>query len=550
MAKTIAILLVLLLSSTAWADTAPTNMVIDFDSTYIDSNLRKGDGGILNLVIENTGGMRAEEVEVYVPESSQIHAAKRFYIGRMEAGKSKNIPIAIRVDDEARTGLQGISVKISYDGYDSDGDRENNLLSEWEVPVRIYGDPLFQITPAETTYFKDNLDELLFSGLVKDPVKDLEVTLSSDCITIIGSSRKFVGDIEENQKFSISYEVKPSDSGACEVSLDLSYTDESGAKVSDEIDIGLNIEDAGVDFKIVNISYEPTGPGEKVSVNIALKNVGGANADDTTLSLSLSEPFVPVDTSEKYIGAVAGGQTVETQFGISVGWDADIKAYSIPLKINYKIGGTSYTVEKDIGLDVSGSVILEVINIEQASGSLRVEVANIGTRTAEGVKAVLTTQGGNWSQSTQETSTETGGPSSGNPLMTMTGGQAGRGTDNSGDDSTATAGAQQLVSYKSDIKPSKQTTFSFDSSVSGPVTMTLEYSGPNNERVKQVETFTVGGTVSYSGFSRVSREGGTSIFTYIMYAAVILLLAWTAYRKYKKKSIIPESVKKRLRKNA
>lgn len=239
------ILLVLMLfgsTGIAASDIAPTNMVVDFDLTYVDSDLRKGDSGILNLVIANTGGRRAEDVEVYIPESSQIHAAKRFYIGRMEAGKSKNIPMTIRVDDEARTGLHGISVKISYDGYDSDDERENNLLSTWEIPVRVYGNPLFQITPSETTYFKDNLDELLFEGLIRDPVKNLEVTLSSSCVTIIGSSRKFVGDIEEGQEFNITYDVKPSDSGACGVSLYLSYTDESGAKVSDEIDIGLNIE--------------------------------------------------------------------------------------------------------------------------------------------------------------------------------------------------------------------------------------------------------------------------------------------------------------------
>jgi len=545
------LVITLLLSSTAWAvsDTAPTNMVVDFDSTSIDSNLRKGDSGILNLVIQNSGGRRAEDVEVYIPESRQIHAGKRFYIGRMEAGQSKNIPIAVRVDDNARTGLHGISVRISYDGYDSDDERENNLLSTWEIPVRVYGDPLFQINPVKTTYFEDNLDEVIFEGLSKDPVKDLEVTLSSSCITIIGSSRKFVGDIKEEEKFNISYEVKPSSSGACTVDLDLSYTDESSSKVSDEVSIGLNIEDAGVDFKVVNISYKPTGPGETVSVTVGLKNVGNAKAGDTTLSLSLSEPFAPVDTSEKYLGEVSGSQTVETQFDIAVGWDAETKAYSIPLNINYKIGGTSYTVEKDIGLHVSGKVILEIIKVEERSGSLRVEVANIGTRTAEGVKATLTSQGGNHSQRTTS-DTQAQRSTGANPAMNLMGRRTGR---MGGGQATTmgNSGAQELISYKSDIKPSKQTTFSFDSSMSGPVTLTLEYNGLNNERVTQTETFTVGGGwASFSTLGSAHGGGGTSIFTYLLYALVVLLVTWIAYRKYKKKNILPDFLKKKLKKNA
>jgi len=540
----------LVTASSSTSEVAPTNMVVDFDSTSIDSNLRKGDSGILNLVIQNTGGRRAEDVEVWIPESSQIHAGKRFYIGRMEAGQSKNIPVAIRVDDEARTGLHGISVKISYDGFDSDDVRENNILTTWEIPVRVYGDPLFQINPVKTTYFEDNLDELKFEGLVRDPVKDLEVTLSSSCITIIGSSRKFVGDIKEEEKFNINYEVKPSSSGACTVYLDLSYTDESNTKVSDDISIGLNIEDAGVDFKVVNISYEPTGPGETVVVTVALKNVGNAKAEDTTLILSLSEPFAPVDTSEKYLGEVSGGKTVETEFDIAVGWDAEIRAYSIPLGIDYKIGGTSYSAEKDIGLDVSGRVILEIIKVEERSGSLRVEVANIGTRTAEGVKAILTTQRRNQSQRSEETLPETQAhmPSGGaNPLMNLVGGRTrrrGGGQSATGGDTLAAGGDQRLISYKSDIKPSKQTTFSFDSSVSGPVTLTLEYNGRNNERVTQIERFTVG-TVPSSRFSR-APSGGTSIFTYMLYAIVVLLLAWIAYRKYKHKNVLPDFLARRV----
>lgn len=294
------------------------------------------------------------------------------------------------MEQEADTGLTGIQVLIYYDGYDADGDRTNDKLTTWEIPVVIYGEPLFQITPSETTYFKDNVGELYLEGLTKTSLKDLEIVLSSNCVTVIGSSKRYIGDVKANQEFNITYDIKPSATGACTASIKLYYTDESGSRVSDNVSLGLIIEEAGVDFKIVNISYEPTGPGKKVPLKISVKNMGKTDAEDTTLSLSLSDPFTTADTTEKYVGRVAAGETVDAEFNLAVSWDAETKVYSTPpLDIEYKVGGTSYTVEKDIGIDVGGQVILEVINVESSRGSLQVDVANVGTRTAESVRATL-----------------------------------------------------------------------------------------------------------------------------------------------------------------
>ena len=528
---------------------APTNLVVDFDSTSIDSNLRRGDGGILNLVIQNTGGRRAEDVEVWLPDTTQIHVNKRFYIGRMEAGQSKTLPITVSVDSEALTGLRAIPVRISYDGFDSDDKRENDLLTTWEIPVRIYGDPLFQITPLKTTYFKDSVDELMFEGLVMDSVKDLEVTLSSDCATIIGSSRKFVGDVGENQKFNLAYDIKPSSSGACTTSLSLSYTDESGTRVSDDVSIGLNIEDAAVDFKVISIGYDPTGPGETVMLKIGLKNVGKSDSTDTTVGLSLSEPFAPADTPEKYVGKVSGGQDIDVEFKVAVGWDAETKVYSIPLTIIYKVGGTSYNVNKDIGIDVGGRVVLEIIKVESTSGSLRIEVANIGTRAAEGVKATLVT--GDRAQmmptgmAGRTTEKRDGGV---NPSMMPTGDKTPRGEQepaSQGDVNPAVrekAGvmnqseqAQYLVSYKSNIKPNMQTTFTFNTMASGTSTLILEYTGPNNKRVTQREKITPTGKSISSDFSANRKKGGTDITTYAVYGLAALIVIFVASLLYRRR---------------
>lgn len=529
-------------TSSTSSEAAPTNIVVDFDSTFLDSNLRPGDSGILNLVVENTGGRMAENVQIWISGTILREQNKNFYIGRMDARESKTIPVIVRVDNNAKTGLNAIKVRIEYNGFDSDGRPDNNKVTNWEIPLIIYGDPLFQITPSKTTYFKDNLDELTLEGLTMGSVKDLEATVSSNCATIIGSSRKYVGNLDSGQKFNITYDIKPSSPGACILFLSLSYKDDSGSKVSDSISIGLKVEDAGVDFKVVNISYNPTGPGETTTVKINLKNVGQAEAEDTTLVFSLTDPFAPVDTSEKYLGTVAGGKTIDTEFNIAIGWDAEIKTYSIPLTINYKVGGTSYSVKKDVGVDVSGKVILEVINVESTGSSVRVEVANIGTRTAEGVKATLVTNNG-----TQMMTPGAGG--TGGQRQTesvnmdhMNQLQEGWGTMNQ------TEQTRYMVSYKSDIKPNKQTTFTFSAIASGTATLILEYAGLNNQRVTQREKITLrNSAITGSDMSNLRGRGsGNNITTYILYAIIILVLVWVVYRKYKHKSILPDFLEKKL----
>ncbi len=532
-------------------DTAPTNMIVDFDSTSLDSNLRPGDSGILNLVVENTGGMRAENVEIWLSSTALAQTSKNFYIGRIDAGKSETISVIIRIDDKAKTGLNAIKVNIEYDGFYADGHNDYNQHTTWEIPLTIYGDPLFQITPLKTTYFKDNLGELNLTGLTMDSVKDLEATLSSTCATVIGSSRKYVGDIDSNKTFKIVYPIKPSSPGACVASLTLSYTDESGTRVSDNLSIGLNVEEAGVDFKIVGISYEPTGPGQTMSLNLSVKNVDSANAEDVTLSLSLTDPFTTAETSEKYVGAVGGGETVNEGFKLAVSWDAETKVYSIPLVVSYKVGGTSYSVEKNIGVDVGGQVILEIINVESSRGSIRVEVANIGTRTADGVKATLVTGGEGMPQAPEgikAMTKELDLPADasrediraaiekkmnaegvgGQDIPTGKGFPGNRSKSLSGVEET-----QYLVSYKSNIKPNMQTTFTFNTMVSGMSTLILEYTGPNNKRVTQREKITLTSkSVSGDVFAN-KKTGGTDIATYAFYGLAALIVVFVAYQLYR-----------------
>lgn len=516
--------------TTPASNTEPTSIVVDFTSTSMDSKLGRGDSGILNLVIKNAGGMPAEKVEIWLPGTASIRIDKRQYIGYMEAGSSKTIQAIILIDDNAQTGLNVIQARINYDGFESDGDRKNGQTVVWEIPVRIYSNPSFQIRPSKTTYYKDAIDYLVLEGTIKETVKDLEAMIYSDCLTVIGSSHDYIGDIRENKGFNISYNIKPTMAGACTAKIGFTYRDQSGASSTEDVSFGINIQDAGVDFKITNVSYKPTGPGETVELTVNLKNIGEADAHDTTLSLGADDPFAPVDTLEKYIGTILAGEEAITKYGLSVSWDAVTQTYTIPLTINYKVGGTTYTSKKDIGIDVSGKVILSIIKVDSSTGTVRIDVANMGTRTANAVKATLMVGGSSLGAGQQGF----GGMGQGN-FNYPGGGPAG------GNFSTRTNNAtaiQTYVSYKSDIKSGKQTTFTFSASGSGQASLILEYSGKDNQRITQIEQITLQGISTFTGKARngiQAGKGGTDYMQMALYGAGALIVLFAAYKLYKRR---------------
>jgi hypothetical protein len=92
----------------------------------------------------------------------------------------------------------------------------------------------------------------------------------------------------------------------------------------------------------------------------------------------------------------------------------------------------------------------------------------------------------------------------------------------------------QLVSYKSDIKPSKQTTFTFTTQATGPATLMLEYTGLNNERVTQTERIMLSASAVTGGLTTRSNTG-TSTTTYLIYGVVILAAAVIVHRFYKRR---------------
>ena len=227
-------------------------------------------------------------------------------------------------------------------------------------------------------------------------------------------------------------------------------------------------------------------------------------------------------------------------FPLSVSFGAATQTYTMPVTITYQIGGTRYTSSKTIGIDVEGTVILSVINVDVSTGTPRIDVANLGSRDASSVKAtlIIPNSAGNSTgvgAGRQGANRSAGGAAGGASGATGGSGYNGsrQGGFNLGTDAT---NSQSYVVYKSAITAGKDSTFAFTgASGSGVATLVLEYSGENNQRVTQREMVTLGSRSSTTAGRTGATSRGTDYTTMGLYALGAIIVIFAAYKLYKRR---------------
>jgi len=507
---TLTLIFGLALGLNANAQPSPTSMVINYDLTKVDRDLKPGDSGTLIAVIQNTGGLPAKEVKASILYTSGLSASDTWYLGTINPGQSVTVTTRISVPDNTKAGTYLLTLKIDYEAesYDSRGIlKTEEEESQWKIPIQVYGDANFQVTVEKTDFYKDIASEFIIKGSSKGEMRNVYAELystpilestsgsvdvssisstgtasatatGSNCASVIGSEKVYLGNLDANQNFILNYTIKPNTVGICSISINFDYNSAAGGIASEYIRVGLSVMEPDVDLKILDVGFGTPSPGDAIDLKIKIKNVGAVSAESVTATLDLNDPFVPVQTSELYIENINAGEEKEISFKISINPDAEIKAYKIPLKINYKIGGVEYKDNKSIGVDIAGSVNLEVINVEIVRDKLRIEVANTGTRTANSVKATLT------------------------------------------------SGDLTKISYKDKLIPTKQTTFSFDVPREKTGKLVLEYTGSGNTRVSISEDI----PIPSNSLLSTSQENSSTGFPLWAIAVIVIILAAVIYK--------------------
>jgi hypothetical protein len=128
----------------------------------------------------------------------------------------------------------------------------------------------------------------------------------------------------------------------------------------------ISIRTAGAVLTVAEYSTTPEAiqPGDFIKVDLELKNHGKITVKDIDVTLDLDESAIaPIGSGNtKRINEILPGETQKVSFSLIADTSAEIKVYSIPLKLDYKdIRNTEYSDESRISLIMSAEPDLMVV---------------------------------------------------------------------------------------------------------------------------------------------------------------------------------------------
>ncbi len=143
---------------------------------------------------------------------------------------------------------------------------------------------------------------------------------------------------------------------------------------ANEVIVEPHIAIVGIDS--VEIKPATVLPGDDIEIGLNLTNLAESRVKDISVSLGLIQtisqsgvsttielPFTPKDSSaKKTIKDLLPKSSIITTFGLKVDPDAEIKAYKIPVYINYSdMSGEQYSVTDIIGVNVEDKTSIMTI---------------------------------------------------------------------------------------------------------------------------------------------------------------------------------------------
>jgi len=210
--------------------------------------------------------------------------------------------------------------------------------------------------------------------------------------TLLEKSEKYINNIMIGHSRIVEYDLFVDSSAISttyKVPVLISY--DSTENLTKEIEIRVQ---GKPEFKLLNMKSKTINPGNQETITVEIQNVGGGVANRLTATLSSSSDAIkPVFSGGNvYIGTVKPGEKKTINFRILASSDAEYGVYPSKLNLTYEDESKNKLSEVfDVGILVSGKPEIQIIKIEsdKKSNELSIEVVNIGSAKAVGVKGEL-----------------------------------------------------------------------------------------------------------------------------------------------------------------
>ncbi|MBU0762160.1 MAG: COG1361 S-layer family protein [Candidatus Altiarchaeota archaeon] len=326
-----------------------SNLVIDYDLSKYDQNLEPGDIGTLTLVIKNTGTQDATDVLLNIPSTPKIRIDKRFFIGSVKYGAPATVSLTYQIAKDAEVGQHSIPIRLTYDGKDSDGNAISNIQTNYDYPLKVYGNPKLSIKYLQADDAKIGGDVTLKVTIMnmKTNAFNTVATLSpqTQLVTVLGSNKQYIGEIDSAGTIELTYIVHISDtleSGAYTIPLKLEYENKGHIQHTETFDIGVYVS-GKPDIGITEVTTDPqeANPGdEDVEVKVKVENIGTQEVKSLKVSLKTSDPFMESKSylQTKDLGTVKAGHSSTVSFYVDISDTAKEGIYDLDFQMDYLVG--------------------------------------------------------------------------------------------------------------------------------------------------------------------------------------------------------------------
>jgi len=229
--------------------------------------------------------------------------------------------------------------------------------------------------------------------------EDVVVSIDNNYpFSTVEESKKDVGDLEGSEKAFLEFKIyiDPSAENTT-YTIPIRVSTKNSLPIVTSQPIVISGKEPSV--KVISVSDEKLIPGQEKTINLEIQNIGTSTAYDIVVELQedrtvtaagtiVEREITPLGPALDYIGQLQSKQKQNVEIKVSVNREADLKNYTLPIKITFRDSSGASTQETSyIGFKVSGTVNIDAAIKEVtplgAQTEITVELFNKGVGKAE-----------------------------------------------------------------------------------------------------------------------------------------------------------------------
>ena len=206
---------------------APVPNVVVQKFTYGEGSVAAGSKFTLDVVFENTGTLKIENVVVLVDGGESFTmdgGTNTLYYKALSAGGTESLSLPMQAVSTGKSGAQSVSLSFKYEYVD--GGKRSQAGADIKLAIPVYQPDRFQINapvvPENAVVGEEAEISLAYVNKGKDDIANVEATVEGDGVDT-PARIQYLGNITAGSSGNIGFALAPTAAGDVEVTLKISY---------------------------------------------------------------------------------------------------------------------------------------------------------------------------------------------------------------------------------------------------------------------------------------------------------------------------------------